>query len=391
MCLKATSVLSSKLAFKVSYAMRFPTTLLFCPFVLHAGITVTVSNDDELRKALAGIKEETVLKIEPGDYRGGWSVRGVTDLTVEGANPKDPPHFKGGNTAWHFSKCPGLTLRHLKVSGQKHNGINIDDGGDLKNPVTQVSVSNLSICNIGPRGNFDALKCSGVDNLQISNCEFSGWGGQAIDFVGCHKALISHCHFSGKPGYSQTTGPQFKGGSSDIIIEHCVMERAGMRPVQAGGSTGMAYFRPPGAKYEARNITIRNNIFIGGMCAVTFTGVDGAEFTRNTVINPDKWVLRILQETTAPGFPPCRKVNFHHNIIVFERAKVRGVVNIGAKTAPETFRFHHNLWFASDSPARSKPRLPVKETDSIYGVDPRLDAKTHRPKDPKALSLLTGK
>ena len=34
------------------------------------------------------------------------------------------------------------------------------------------------------------------------------------------------------------------GGSSDIVLEHCTLVNAGMRPVQAGGSTGMAYDHP---------------------------------------------------------------------------------------------------------------------------------------------------
>ena len=191
-----------------------------------------------------------------------------------------------------------------------------------------------------------------------------------------------------RPGYSQTTGPQFKGGCSDVTIEHCRLINAGMRPIQAGGSTGMAFFRPKGAKYEARNIIIHNNFISGGTCAVAFTGVDGAEFSRNVVTHPDKWVMRILQETTAEGFPPCRNVHVHQNVIVFERAKVRGVANIGPNTEPETFRFEKNLWHASDAPDRSKPKLPAPEKQGVYDLDPKLDLKTGSLGEPKAKALL---
>lgn len=355
---------------------------------LGAARVLEVANDAELAKALGGLTPHTTIRIGPGTYRGAWSVSGVDHLTVEAADPAHPPVFKGGSQAWHFSRCSHLTLRHLHASGQRHNGINIDDGGERANPTTHVRLEHLTVTDVGPRGNFDAIKCSGLDNLRITHCTISGWGGQAIDFVGCHDAVISHCTITGKDGYTQTTGPQFKGGSSNVTIEHCTLTHAGMRPIQAGGSTGMPYFRPPGAKFEARDITIRDNTIIGGMCAVAFTGVDGAVFARNTVINPDKWVLRILQETTAPGFPPCRNVEFHHNIIVFQRARVRGVANIGAHTAPETFRFHHNLWFASDQPARSRPVLPAPESDAVHGVDPQLDPQSRRPGAPGARALL---
>ena len=206
-----------------------------------------------------------------------------------------------------------------------------------------------------------------MQDLTIRNCTISGWGGQAIDFVGCRKSLITGCVFTGKPGFSQHTGPQFKGGCEDIVIEKCRFKDAGQRPIQAGGSTGMDYFRPPGAKYEARRITIRDNTIEGGMCAAAFTGVDGAEFAGNTVRHPEKWIFRILQETKAEGFPPCRNVVVSGNSFVFQRAKVREEINIGPDTAPETFRFENNRWLAEDKPAASAPKLPVAEKGGTYG------------------------
>ncbi|MBI5802852.1 MAG: hypothetical protein HZA92_19290 [Verrucomicrobia bacterium] len=50
---------------------------------------------------------------------------------------------------------------------------------------------------------------------------------------------------------------------------------------------------------------------------------------------------------------------------------MREMVNVGGGTAPETFRFESNQWFAEDRPTASKPRLPVAEKDGIYGRDPR--------------------
>lgn len=191
-------------------------------------------------------------------------------------------------------------------------------------------------------------------------------GGQAIDFVGCQDALISGCVFEGKEGYSQNTGPQFKGGCENIIIEKCHFLNAGERPIQAGGSTGMEYFRPPGAKYEARKIIIRNNTIEGGMCAVAFTGVTDVEFSGNKVLRPQKWIFRILQETTAEGFAPCGDVRITGNEFIFRRENVGSELNIGPGTAPETFSFTGNRWFAEDKPARSKPNLPVEEKGGKY-------------------------
>jgi hypothetical protein len=258
-------------------------------------------------------------------------------------------------------------LRHLKVGGQSANGINLDDGGERDQPVAKVLIEAVEVSDVGPDGNFDAIKCSGLDDLTIRDCKISGWGGQAIDFVGCHKSLITGCVITGKPGFSQHTGPQFKGGCEDIVIEKCRFKDAGERPIQVGGSTGMDYFRPPGAKYEARRITIRDNVIEGGVCATAFTGVDGAEFTGNTVKSPEKWIFRVLQETKVEGFPPCRNVVVSGNSFVFQRAKVREELNIGPDTAPETFRFENNRWLAEDKPEASVPKLPVGEKGGSYG------------------------
>ncbi len=104
---------------------------------------------------------------------------------------------------------------------------------------------------------------------------------------------------------------------------------------------------------------------------MSFVGVDGAVFRHNTIIRPQVWVARILQETREPGFVPSRNGFFERNLIVF-RSDLRDFVNVGPYTAPETFRFAENWWFCEDRPAASRPRLPSPESEGVYGQDPRL-------------------
>lgn len=178
-------------------------TLLFLLLVsLVAADEIIVRDVASLRAALRDLKPGTTLKIAPGDYPGGHSVSGIEKLTVEALDPKSPPHFKGGGNAWHFSRCNDLTLRNLRVSGQTGNGINLDDGGDLANPVTGITIERVEISDIGPKGNHDGIKCSGLDQLTIRDCTITGWGGQGIDFVGCHQSLITGCKFIGKEGFT---------------------------------------------------------------------------------------------------------------------------------------------------------------------------------------------
>ncbi len=340
---------------------------------------VLLARDDAgLDRALSALRPGSVLRIAPGTYRPG---RRVADLhaaagrptVIEALDPRQPPLFAGGSQAWHLSKVSHLEMRWLTFRGQAHNGLNLDDGGDLAKPSHDIRLAHLRVEDVGPEGNCDGIKCSGVERLVISRCEVNGWGGQAIDFVGVRHAEIAHCRIIGKPGFSQHTGPQFKGGSSDVHIHDCLLENAGLRPIHAGGSTGLEYFRPPDAPYEAARILVTRNIIRGGQCAVAFTGAIDCRFSGNTIIGPEKWILRILQETTGPRFQPCGRTDFSDNKILFDRSSVRAEVNIGPGVDAAGFRFTGNRWLARDAPERSHPKLPSPEENGVYGQTELLE------------------
>jgi hypothetical protein len=316
---------------------------------------------------LADLKPHTTLQIAPGDYPGGHHITGIEHLTLEALDKNNPPRFIGGNTAFQFSRCPHLTLSHLHITGQSANGLNLDDGGQLDSPIPGITLDHLEVSDIGPTGNHDAIKCSGLKQLTIRDCSITGWGGQGIDFVGCHDSLITACRFTGKPGFTASAAIQLKGGTSGIIVEKCRFLHAGERPLNIGGSTGLAYFRPPGTQHEAASIVVRDNHIEGSLCAAAFVGVDGAEFSSNTILYPTKWIFRILQETREPGFAPCRNVLIKNNRFTFRRSQVQTDINLSDATAPETFRFESNHWLAEDLPARSQPKLPTQETAGTYG------------------------
>ncbi len=352
-----------------------------------------VNDDASLRAAVRGAKPGTRIAIAPGRYQPGVYVanlKGTKDrpIVIEGADLTDPPLFEGGSTAWHLSDCEHLVLRNLRVRGQRHNGMNIDDGGTFDTPARHITLEKIHVAEVGPQGNFDGIKLSGLDDFTVRDCTVEGWGGQAIDMVGCHRGRIEKCIFRGQPGFSLHTGPQTKGGSSDVTIRECFFDRAGTRAVHLGGSTSLSVFRPQGALYEAKDIVVERCVFVGSQAPVAFTGVDGAIFRYNTIYRPERWVLRILQETTAPGFAPCRNGRFERNLVVFRRADLADYINLGPNTRPETFVFRDNLWYCEDRPGSSRPRLPADETGGVYGVDPRLETSEgsrFKPQNPEAI------
>lgn len=329
--------------------------------------------------ALAAAEPGAIIAVEPGVAPGGIYVEGVhgtegQPIVLRAADPDDPPVLEGGGVGMHLAEVSWLTIDGLRILGASGNGLNIDDGGSFDTPAHHITLRNIVIDDIGPEGNRDGLKLSGVVDFLVEGCVLRRWGsdGSGIDMVGCHRGLIVDCRFEHDPA-SMGSGVQAKGGSSEVTIRRCAFTHAGSRAVNIGGSTGLEFFRPAPQGYEAKDITVEGCTFVGSMAPIAYVGADGATVRHNTLYHPGRWALRILQETTGDGFVPCRNGAFTDNIVVFRSSDwASGGVNIGAGTAPETFHFARNLWYCEDDPAASHPALPVAEVDGVYGLDPLL-------------------
>ncbi|NWK55838.1 right-handed parallel beta-helix repeat-containing protein [Verrucomicrobiaceae bacterium N1E253] len=348
--------------------------LLFCSGFA-CGEVLKVDNTDELRRQLGRLKPGVTLSLAPGNYGNGFwikNVKGTKDrpILITGADKQNPPVFSGGKEALHFVNCHFITLQNVHVSGCSANGINADDGGSYDSPSTGMRFENVRIENIGPSGNRDGLKLSGLVQFVVKGCSISGWGGSAVDMVGCRDGIIDQCQFRGKQGYSQQSGIQAKGGSERVTIMRSFFKDAGLRAVNLGGSTGLKFFRPKAKGYEAKEIKVQGNYFVGSMSPVAFVTSIKCEVRMNTMVYPQKWVVRILQEQPTDTFQPCQQGVFEANLVVYDK-RVQTFVNVGPNTKPETFDFHKNAWFCSDGDRR--PSLPVKETEGVYQVDPMLE------------------
>jgi len=355
---------------------------------------IIVKNSSELRRTLQNAPSGTIISLAPGTYRGGihlQNISGVKDkpIVVQAQNPKNPPLFTGGSQALHLADCSYITLRHIQVKGFPTNGINIDDGGSFATPAHHIIVENVTIREIGPTGNHDALKMSGVDQFIVRRCRFEGWGGSGIDMVGCHHGVIEDCTFVGRKGFSQSNAVQIKGGSTDIRVQTSLFKNVGQRSINLGGSTGLQFFRPKVGNYEAKNITVAGNRFIGSMAPVAWVTADGGHVHHNTILLPDKWILRILQETRDPRFKPCHDGLFENNLIIFN-TNVSTFVNIGPNTNPQTFTFRRNAWL--DLTGKRQPKLPTLETNGVYQPkilwdQPDLEKAKIKSEDPRLQTI----
>ncbi len=346
--------------------------------ILLSNSEIRVSSSEELALVAKDIKPGTTILLAPGEYRGGLTLADLNGvegapIVIAGENPKSPPVFLGGGSGLQLSRVSYVEVRDLAFQGVRGNGLNIDDGGIIGKPSHHVVIKGIKVSET-PEGNNDAIKLSGLDDFRVEGCSLSKWGGSGIDMVGCHKGVIAGNQF--RDGGS--SGVQIKGGSSEITVQGNSFYRSGQRGVNIGGSTGEAFFRPSlsemrAEKYEAKQILVEGNSFVEGGAPVAFVGVDGAVVRFNTFYKPERWVIRILQETRLDGFVPSRGGVFEDNLVVFSGGNwSSGGVNVGAGTAPDTFQFGRNFWYCSDRPEMSKPSLPVEEKSGVYGIDPLI-------------------
>jgi Right handed beta helix region len=350
-------------------------TLLILTAIL--GADFLAESSPALRAMLVRAKPGDRILVAPGEYAAVYAenIAGTAEepIVITALDPKSPPVFRGGV---HFSDLAHVEISHLVIEGSPSNGLNLDDAGSFDTPSHHITLRNLVVRDCGGRGNDDGIKLSGLTDFVIEDCTIERWGrgGSAIDMVGCARGVIERCFVRDREGDLAATGVQAKGGSRDITIRASRFEHAGQRAVNLGGSTGLAYFRPNPEGFEAKDVVVEHNVFVGSLAPVAFVGIDGAIVRHNTIVSPQKWVARILQESTGPEFVACRNGVFERNLVVYRSEMVRETMNVGPGTAPETFRFVANYWFCLDAATPLAPRLPSEEVNGVAGLDPQFRA-----------------
>jgi len=322
------------------------------------------------------------IVVHPGTYSGGYisNLQGTESqpIAIVPADPGNPPVFSGGETCLQFSDAAYVLIEGIVVQNCSANGINLDDGGDYSTPAGPLVVRGVTIRDIGSDGNEDGLKMSGVDSFVVYGNTIERWGtggGSAIDMVGCHDGLIAGNTISHTAGLTTNTGVQAKGGCRNVEIRGNLFHNAGARGVNMGGSTGDAYFRPPGIGYEASDIRVLANVFVGCQAAAAFVGCeDACLFAHNTVYRPERWFLRIVNE--RPDLvAETRNGRVLFNIVVID-STFHTFLNIGPDTDPESFTFDGNLWFHLDIPDWTMSTIPndagltIVQTNALVQQDP---------------------
>ncbi len=356
---------------------RFLLFLLLCPLpklqaaTLHVGAGQTYP---ALPAAIATVQAGDTIEIHNGSYPGGLffaNLKGAAAqwITIRGA-AGETVIFEGGSNAIQLTDPAYLHFKNLTFQHQTGNGFNTDDGGSYATPAHHIIFENCIFRDMAASGNNDLLKLSGLDDFEIRQCTFlnGAGGGSGVDMVGCHRGVIRGNIFENMG----SNAIQAKGGTEHIRIEGNFFKNCGQRTLNLGGSTGLQFFRPDTAHFEAANLQVYANLIVGSVAAVAYVGSVNVEVVNNTIYLPERWVLRILQETVDPDrFLACGD-NFFENNIVVRDAGLSTETNIGPNTRPETFAFSNNLWFHTGNPNWNGPSIPAPETNGIINQNPQL-------------------
>lgn len=325
-----------------------------------------------LQAAAANATAGDTILIREGIYSGGDYIENLHGtpqawITIR-AHENEQVLFQGNTQAFHLTDPAYIRIEGLSFTDQTGNGVNIDDGGTPESPAHHVIISNCSWLGMNATGNNDELKLSGLDDFSITQCRFQNGssGGSLVDMVGCHRGVFEANTFLN----AGSNCIQAKGATKDITIIRNRFINGGQRSINIGGSTGLEFFRPLGTLYEASDIHVYSNIFEGSVAPIAFVGAVNCDVINNTIFRPERWAIRILQETTEPGFLPCGHNTFRNNIVIF--TSEQPAINIGGNTAPESFTFSNNLWYHPNNSNWSGPNTPVSEPDVLVNIDPLI-------------------
>lgn len=337
--------------------------------VLHIGVGLAYG---DLQSASNDAKAGDTLMLHEGVYNGGMyiqNLQGKPDQWITIMNAfGDRVIIEGGNNAIQMVDPTYVHIYGIIFQKQTGNGFNLDDGSTYITPAHHIIFEKCTFRDISATGNNDLLKLSGLDHFVVKDCSFENGstGGSGIDMVGCHFGSIIGNRFENMG----SNAIQSKGGSENIRIERNFFKNGGQRALNLGGSTGLAFFRPDTARFEAARIQVYANIFIGSVAPIAFVGAIEIDVAHNTIIRPDKWAIRILQETVDTSrFFACGYNRFRNNIVVLSNVN-NVTINIGPNTSPETFTFSNNLWYHADDANWQGPNVPVVESNTIINKDP---------------------
>jgi parallel beta-helix repeat protein len=150
--------------------------------------------------------------------------------------------------------------------------------------------------NTGKQGSGACLKFTGTDRFLVENCIFRNGTNMAdgISMNGNRNGVIRNCTFENL----STFGSHCKGGTKNILYEKNLFVNCAGGGIEVGGDTGLDYFCPKGAAWEADSIKVFSNIFIGGTTGIRMAACHNSIVANNTCFKTTQFAFRLLNASS---------------------------------------------------------------------------------------------
>ena len=239
--------------------------------------------------------EDIALRAKPGDeiilMPGIHRPATIENLTgtkrrpiiIRGLDANNPSTIDAKTYGIRLVRPRHIILSDLIIEGAMINGILIDNSappGNARNPDPEndqaepfgnITIRNVHVVRTGVIGQRHAIFLIGMANIHIEACRISGWAGSGIEIVGCTDITIEESKFTGLKDFAQLSGIRIRAGSTNVEVSTSRFENCGLSGVCVGGASNLNEFFPKpdpnaqkGSIYEARQVKIDRNSFLGG-------------------------------------------------------------------------------------------------------------------------------
>ena len=258
----------------------------------------------------------TAIMVEAGTYTGNIkiNVSGTPDAPIQlisadgpGAAKILPSTASASATIEAFGE-ENIVVRGFDVSGGKihDNGIQFGMSGTNFSDMTKNIVLQDNIVHDTVK---DCIKVSQGDYVYVVDNTVSHGGDQGVDFVAVNNSVIA------RNDISYITGPAAlfaKGGSTNVLIAENKVTHSSVDGIEVGGYSDPQWMRPGFTGWEAKNVTVVDNIVEGvGKRPLNIIGAQNCTITHNLLqSNPDYYYIVSI---SADNNTPARNSN---NIVI---------------------------------------------------------------------------
>src|SRR5215813_1078345 len=250
----------------------------------------------------------TTIMVEAGTYAENVkiNVSGLPDAPISLVSADGPGAAKivpGAGSA--SSTLEAFGEENIVISGFDVSGGNVHDNGiqfgmsgtDFADTTAHIVIKD----NIVHDTKKDSIKVSQGDDVYVLDNTVSRAGDQGVDFVDVNNSVIA------RNDMSYITGPAAvfaKGGSTNVLIAENKITHVSVDGIEVGGYSDMSWTRPGDKGWEAKNVTVIDNIVEGvGKRPLIVLGAQDCQITHNFLqSNPTYYyIVTIAPDNNTPA------------------------------------------------------------------------------------------